>query len=115
MTDLEWIEHTIRNWPLVACLTAGMAGTFANWIKRYLKSETALGPFAFLMVHFRAVLGSYICLLAVIAPMVSAGLEADFKSLGLFYLAGYKLNSIFTPTDALEDDKKPSPPLRSGL
>jgi len=107
MTDIEYIEAFFASYPFLSLMVAGVLGTMANWFKRYCKNETKLGFFEYGKVHARAIMGSLVVLTSVIFPMVTAdALTANFQTIATFYLAGYKLNSIFTPTDELVQGRK---------
>ena len=101
------IESTIAFFvssPFLTLQLAGAAGMFAQWLKRYAFEQTNVGPFKFLWMHRKQILGAHLVEFAAIMSLFVAGtpIEVTRATLALAWLGGFGLNSVFTPHDGEE-------------
>ena len=97
------MEQLIASHPYIALFIAGQLGMAGHWLKRWYKDETAMGLFAFFKKNRRPACGSMLILASVIIGMVATGeVTGDMKTMAVAFLAGFNLNSMFTPQDASE-------------
>jgi hypothetical protein len=94
------MDTLMAEYPITFLVVAGQLGMVAHWLKRWAKEETPLGPIEFFEVHRKAAFGSMLVLASVIVGMVAADMVvAGAKAMAAAFLAGFNLNSIFTPHD----------------
>lgn len=92
------MEQLFATYPFVSLMIAGQLGMVAHWLKRWMRDQTKLGAIAFFKIHGRATLGSMIVMVATIVGMIGANvIAATPQTLALAFLAGFNLNSVFTP------------------
>lgn len=97
------MDTLISQHPIVFLFIAGQLGMVAHWMKRWAKDQTKLGPIEFFHVHKRAAFGSMLVLGSVIVGMIATDMVAgNAKTMAAAFLAGFNLNSVFTPHDSKE-------------